>query len=231
MWRVAAPCLQKERRLLENRRLDLDICKARLKKAKQAEAKAAVRAPHTPCSCHRRRGGELHMTATWKRNCRKILFVNNCIVAFNTELNHEQRLNVSMFFFLDRSSLEPHSTFTRLHVTFPPPASDFHFIPGWFFFMSVFEFLFFFCLLDDCIAHVWLCSSLLLSFVGCTWFSGDKASKLCSVCQCFSGKHPPGGASFTCSLGTWNAWLCWFRPGVGQLFDCDRYLCLYLSDS
>lgn len=90
---------------------------------------------------------------------------------------------------------------------------------------------FFFCLLDDCIAHVWLCSSLLLSFVGCTWFSGDKASKLCSVCQCFSGKHPPGGASFTCSLGTWNAWLCWFRPGVGQLFDCDRYLCLYLSDS
>lgn len=35
--------LQKERRLLENRRLDLDICKARLKKAKQAEAKAAVR--------------------------------------------------------------------------------------------------------------------------------------------------------------------------------------------
>lgn len=90
MWCVAAPCLQKERRLLENRRLDLDICKARLKKAKQAEAKAAVRAPHTPCSCHRRRGGELHMTAIWKRNCRKILFVNNCIVAFNTELNHEQ---------------------------------------------------------------------------------------------------------------------------------------------
>lgn len=37
-------CLQKERRLLENRRLDLDICKARLKKAKHAEAKAAVRA-------------------------------------------------------------------------------------------------------------------------------------------------------------------------------------------
>lgn len=36
--------LQKERRLLENRRLDLDICKARVKKAKQAEAKAAVRA-------------------------------------------------------------------------------------------------------------------------------------------------------------------------------------------
>ncbi|XP_035524138.1 endophilin-B2-like [Morone saxatilis] len=32
----------KERRLLENRRLDLDICKARLKKAKQAEAKAAL---------------------------------------------------------------------------------------------------------------------------------------------------------------------------------------------
>lgn len=35
--------VQKERRLLENRRLDLDICKARLKKAKLAEAKAAVR--------------------------------------------------------------------------------------------------------------------------------------------------------------------------------------------
>lgn len=47
MWSFAAPWLQKERRLLENRRLDLDICKARLKKAKQAEAKAAVRAPHS----------------------------------------------------------------------------------------------------------------------------------------------------------------------------------------
>uniref|UniRef100_A0A7N8XUD2 SH3-domain GRB2-like endophilin B2b n=1 Tax=Mastacembelus armatus TaxID=205130 RepID=A0A7N8XUD2_9TELE len=34
--------ISKERRLLENRRLDLDICKARLKKAKQAEAKAAL---------------------------------------------------------------------------------------------------------------------------------------------------------------------------------------------
>uniref|UniRef100_A0AAV2ISJ3 Endophilin B2 n=1 Tax=Knipowitschia caucasica TaxID=637954 RepID=A0AAV2ISJ3_KNICA len=34
--------ISKERRLLENRRLDLDICKARLKKAKQAEAKAAA---------------------------------------------------------------------------------------------------------------------------------------------------------------------------------------------
>ncbi|XP_067114140.1 endophilin-B2-like isoform X2 [Osmerus mordax] len=37
-WRT----ISKERRLLENRRLDLDICKARLKKAKQAEAKAAA---------------------------------------------------------------------------------------------------------------------------------------------------------------------------------------------
>uniref|UniRef100_A0A3P8NYN0 SH3-domain GRB2-like endophilin B2b n=1 Tax=Astatotilapia calliptera TaxID=8154 RepID=A0A3P8NYN0_ASTCA len=36
-WRT----ISKERRLLENRRLDLDICKARLKKAKLAEAKAA----------------------------------------------------------------------------------------------------------------------------------------------------------------------------------------------
>ncbi|KAF3849417.1 hypothetical protein F7725_015914 [Dissostichus mawsoni] len=36
-WRT----ISKERRLMENRRLDLDICKARLKKAKQAEAKAA----------------------------------------------------------------------------------------------------------------------------------------------------------------------------------------------
>lgn len=34
--------LQKERRLLQNRRLDLDACKARLKKAKAAEAKATV---------------------------------------------------------------------------------------------------------------------------------------------------------------------------------------------
>uniref|UniRef100_A0A8C8CRY9 Endophilin-B1 n=1 Tax=Oncorhynchus tshawytscha TaxID=74940 RepID=A0A8C8CRY9_ONCTS len=33
---------QKERRLLENRRLDLDSCKARLKKAKLAESKAAA---------------------------------------------------------------------------------------------------------------------------------------------------------------------------------------------
>ncbi|XP_041666070.1 endophilin-B2-like isoform X4 [Cheilinus undulatus] len=37
-WRT----ISKERKLLENRRLDLDICKARLKKAKQAEAKAAL---------------------------------------------------------------------------------------------------------------------------------------------------------------------------------------------
>ncbi|KAI1882458.1 hypothetical protein AGOR_G00250960 [Albula goreensis] len=37
-WRT----ISKERRLLENRRLDLDICKARLKKAKAAEAKAAA---------------------------------------------------------------------------------------------------------------------------------------------------------------------------------------------
>ncbi|XP_042580072.1 endophilin-B2-like isoform X3 [Cyprinus carpio] len=34
--------ISKERRLLENRRLDLDICKARLKKAKLAEAKSAL---------------------------------------------------------------------------------------------------------------------------------------------------------------------------------------------
>lgn len=39
---------QKERRLLQNRRLDLDVCKARLKKAKAAEAKAAVGAPAGP---------------------------------------------------------------------------------------------------------------------------------------------------------------------------------------
>ncbi|XP_023253691.1 endophilin-B2-like isoform X5 [Seriola lalandi dorsalis] len=37
-WRT----ISKERRLLENRRLDLDICKARVKKAKQAEAKSAA---------------------------------------------------------------------------------------------------------------------------------------------------------------------------------------------
>ncbi|KAM6976120.1 endophilin-B2b isoform 4-T4 [Tautogolabrus adspersus] len=37
-WRT----ISKERRLLENRRLDLDICKARVKKAKQAEAKASL---------------------------------------------------------------------------------------------------------------------------------------------------------------------------------------------
>ncbi|KAF4113271.1 endophilin-B2b isoform X4 [Onychostoma macrolepis] len=34
--------ISKERRLLENRRLDLDVCKARLKKAKLAEAKSAL---------------------------------------------------------------------------------------------------------------------------------------------------------------------------------------------
>ncbi|ROI64793.1 Endophilin-B2 [Anabarilius grahami] len=37
-WRT----ISKEQRLLENRRLDLDACKARLKKAKAAEAKAAA---------------------------------------------------------------------------------------------------------------------------------------------------------------------------------------------
>lgn len=37
-WRT----ISKEKRLLENRRLDLDVCKARLKKAKLAEAKAAA---------------------------------------------------------------------------------------------------------------------------------------------------------------------------------------------
>ncbi|KAM7018927.1 endophilin-B2-like isoform 2-T2 [Tautogolabrus adspersus] len=37
-WRT----ISKERRLLENLRLDLDACKARLKKAKQAEAKATM---------------------------------------------------------------------------------------------------------------------------------------------------------------------------------------------
>ncbi|XP_051492211.1 endophilin-B2 isoform X5 [Apus apus] len=37
-WRTIA----KERRILQNRRLDLDACKARLKKAKAAEAKAAL---------------------------------------------------------------------------------------------------------------------------------------------------------------------------------------------
>ncbi|XP_062269019.1 endophilin-B2b isoform X3 [Platichthys flesus] len=37
-WRT----ISKERKLLDNRRLDLDVCKARLKKAKLAEAKAAA---------------------------------------------------------------------------------------------------------------------------------------------------------------------------------------------
>ncbi|NXF87903.1 SHLB2 protein, partial [Eubucco bourcierii] len=37
-WRT----ISKERRILQNRRLDLDACKARLKKAKAAEAKATV---------------------------------------------------------------------------------------------------------------------------------------------------------------------------------------------
>ncbi|CAO2598104.1 SH3GLB2, partial [Lemmus lemmus] len=40
--------ISKERRLLQNRRLDLDACKARLKKAKAAEAKATVSAPASP---------------------------------------------------------------------------------------------------------------------------------------------------------------------------------------
>ncbi|XP_030631734.1 endophilin-B2a isoform X1 [Chanos chanos] len=43
-WRT----ISKERRLLENRRLDLDACKARLKKAKAAEAKAACEKEATP---------------------------------------------------------------------------------------------------------------------------------------------------------------------------------------
>lgn len=52
---VPSCVFQKERRLLENLRLDLDSCKARLKKAKVAEAKAAVSLfvppnpqPHSP---------------------------------------------------------------------------------------------------------------------------------------------------------------------------------------
>uniref|UniRef100_A0A8C7UW46 Endophilin-B1 n=1 Tax=Oncorhynchus mykiss TaxID=8022 RepID=A0A8C7UW46_ONCMY len=44
-WRT----ISKERRLLENRRLDLDSCKARLKKAKLAESKAAVSLPSSSC--------------------------------------------------------------------------------------------------------------------------------------------------------------------------------------
>lgn len=44
---VSLCVLQKERRLLENLRLDLDACKTRLKKAKVAEAKAAV-SPFVP---------------------------------------------------------------------------------------------------------------------------------------------------------------------------------------
>ncbi|XP_028829206.1 endophilin-B2b isoform X7 [Denticeps clupeoides] len=43
-WRT----ISKERRLLENRRLDLDVCKARLKKAKLAEAKAACEGDAAP---------------------------------------------------------------------------------------------------------------------------------------------------------------------------------------
>uniref|UniRef100_A0A8C9WMQ8 Endophilin-B2 n=1 Tax=Scleropages formosus TaxID=113540 RepID=A0A8C9WMQ8_SCLFO len=43
-WRT----ISKERRLLENRRLDLDACKTRLKKAKAAEAKAACEGEATP---------------------------------------------------------------------------------------------------------------------------------------------------------------------------------------
>uniref|UniRef100_A0A3B4DHU7 Endophilin-B1 n=1 Tax=Pygocentrus nattereri TaxID=42514 RepID=A0A3B4DHU7_PYGNA len=46
-WRT----ITKERRLLENRRLDLDACKARLKKAKAAEAKAAVSSFVFPVLC------------------------------------------------------------------------------------------------------------------------------------------------------------------------------------
>ncbi|XP_051492208.1 endophilin-B2 isoform X3 [Apus apus] len=43
-WRTIA----KERRILQNRRLDLDACKARLKKAKAAEAKAACEGDAVP---------------------------------------------------------------------------------------------------------------------------------------------------------------------------------------
>nr|XP_017212794.1 endophilin-B2 isoform X4 [Danio rerio] len=43
-WRT----ISRERRLLENRRLDLDACKARLKKAKAAEAKAACEGEAVP---------------------------------------------------------------------------------------------------------------------------------------------------------------------------------------
>lgn len=58
-----SPSPQKERRLLQNRRLDLDACKARLKKAKAAEAKATVGVPagllpHHPQLCSEPREGE-----------------------------------------------------------------------------------------------------------------------------------------------------------------------------
>ncbi|XP_032867898.1 endophilin-B2 isoform X1 [Tyto alba] len=43
-WRT----ISKERRILQNRRLDLDACKARLKKAKAAEAKAACEGDAVP---------------------------------------------------------------------------------------------------------------------------------------------------------------------------------------
>ncbi|XP_075691326.1 endophilin-B2 isoform X1 [Rhinoderma darwinii] len=43
-WRT----ISKERRILQNRRLDLDACKARLKKAKAAEAKAALEGDALP---------------------------------------------------------------------------------------------------------------------------------------------------------------------------------------
>lgn len=40
--RTNLTCFQKERKLLQNKRLDLDAAKTRLKKAKVAEARAAV---------------------------------------------------------------------------------------------------------------------------------------------------------------------------------------------
>lgn len=69
--------LQKERRLLENLRLDLDACKTRLKKAKVAEAKAAVSRslPHTHTHSHNH--SYMYVIKLWVH---QVLTMTNCTI-------------------------------------------------------------------------------------------------------------------------------------------------------
>ncbi|XP_077944464.1 endophilin-B2b isoform X6 [Gasterosteus aculeatus] len=85
-WRT----ISKERRLLENRRLDLDICKARLKKAKLAEAKAALLSEEADKVSTSTCGHSLRGICA----CLKLLF---CPVQMRLQAEHELRVAQAEF--------------------------------------------------------------------------------------------------------------------------------------